>query len=183
MWSRMTSIGTSRGGMRVEQSSQVIRVSRATVPLLVVAIVLTACGPADSAERRAVAEAAARQFLAAVSTDSPDRGWSLIDEVNQEQWQSKADYLATAADADWATFEVISVATQRCEEGYACRVCIDVAVPGDIPVFLLSEDNRSLDGLVLLEKPQDCGDAILLVLLEPIPGMLDGVAMAPHSGE
>lgn len=157
--------------------------SRATAAVLVLLIVLTACRSGDSAERRAVAEAAARHYLTAVSTDSSDRGWLLIDEVNQDQWQSKEEYLATAAHADWANFDVLSATTQRCEEGYACRVCIDVAVPSGIPAFLLSQDNRSLDGLVMLEEPQECGDATLLVLLEPIPGTLDGVAMAPHPRE
>ena len=144
--------------------------------------VLAGCAGSDSPDRRAAAATAARQYFEAVTSDDGDRGWSLLGDVNQAQWGSAEEYRDVVELASWEGFDVQVTETLRCEEGYACRVCIDLADPDHVPSFLLSTDNKVFDGIVLTpDEPLPCGEGELVVVLDPFTGRLDAIGVGPKA--
>lgn len=144
---------------------------------LVLLGLVTGCVASDTAGRRAAAADGARAYFDALANSS-DLGWSLIDQ--NMGWSDIDAYRTAAQSSEWDTFEVTVVESTRCDEGYACRVCLDVAQPDDVPDFLLSSDGRAFDGIILLDDPLPCGNAILGAGLHPLLGSFEGVWVGPQ---
>ena len=150
-----------------------------SVVLLLVVLLAGCVAGSDSDDRRAVARTAARQYFEAVTSDAGDFGWSLLDDASQSQWADLETYARAVESADWGGFEVRVSETIRCDEGYACRVCLDVTDPDAIPDVVRSSDNRAYDGIIIVNEPRECGEGVIAVTLDPFTGMLDGVGVGP----
>jgi len=155
-------------------------VSRVLIRLVVGVViisVLAACGASDTADRRAAAAAAARQYFEALSTNDSDLGWSLIDDTMG--WSDFAAYQSAVESADLDGFQVTVTETIRCDEGYACRVCLELPDPQVTPDLLRSNDGRAFDGIIMFDEALPCGNAMIGVGLDPFTGSPDGVWIGP----
>lgn len=148
-----------------------------TVAGLAITAMLAACGASDTPDRRAAALVAARQYFEALASDDSDLGWSLIDRTMG--WTDFDAYQVAVGSAELGDFEVTATETMRCDEGYACRVCLELTRPEATPEFLRSGDGRSFDGIIIFDEALPCGNAMIGVGLDPFTGSLDGVWIGP----
>lgn len=146
------------------------------VAMLVMAVVV-GCSMSDTAERRAVAASAVREYLAALSNGAGDLGWSYIDD--EMGWAGHDAYRAAMQGLGDAVDGIEVTEAYRCDEGYACRVCLRVEDLNQVPDELRSSDGRAFDGIIALADPLPCGNAIIGVGLDPSSGHLDGIWIGP----
>jgi len=140
---------------------------------LAITAILAACGASDTPERRATALNAVQRYFEVLASNDSDRGWSFLDRTMH--WTDFDAYERAVESAELGDFEVTATETLRCDEGYACRVCLKLARPGVTPEFLGSADGRSFDGIIVFDDPLPCGNAMIGVGLDPLTGSLDGV--------
>ncbi len=121
----------------------------------------------------------ARRYFEALASDEGDYGWSLIDRTGGWTDYDAYEKAVRSVSAQLDGFDVAATETIRCDEGYACRVCLELADPDATPEFLRSSDGKALDGIIVFDDPLPCGNAMIFVGLDPWTGGLDGIGIVP----
>lgn len=99
----------------------------------------------------------ASEYLAALTGETADRGWSLILPDSRRAYADAEQYVELAAEADWSRFEWQLVGDGSCEDcGVYCvvRLQIDDA-PGSIPPFRLDPPGSREDDLFMTFRLDD----------------------------
>lgn len=94
-------------------------------------------------------------------------------------WTDFEAYQSAVESAELDGVEVTVTETIRCDEGYACRVCLELADPQVTPSFLRSDDGRTFDGIIMFGEALPCGNAMTGVGLDPFTGNSDVVWIGP----
>jgi hypothetical protein len=108
-------------------------------------------------------------YLVAVSTDSADRGWSLLHPMAQEIYGPYERYVETAAAIDWSGFRWRQLDTEGsvfCDDGVICR--IDLEIEGDrdaIPPFLIEPEWDDEVGVAGVLQVSEQGTQVRIVVL------------------
>lgn len=109
------------------------------IAAVVSAIAITGCA-LSAGGNVATARRLAGEYLAALTGEAPDHGWSLILPDSRRAYSSMEEYVALAEQADWSefSFRMVNVG-DYCEDGgvyCVVRLQIDGATE-TIPAFLL----------------------------------------------
>lgn len=140
--------------------------------LVLVAAIATGCigGGRGSVER---ARQMASEYLAALTGDAADRGWSLILPDSRRAYADAEQYGELATEADWSRFNWQLVGDGSCEDGgvyCVVRLQIDDA-PGSIPAFLQDPPGSREDDLFMTFRLDDDdatpGNAEITVYFDP----------------
>jgi hypothetical protein len=140
---------------------------KACVLLLVAAMVVAACVTTDARvqEARGIADG----YLTAVSTDTPDRGWSLLHPMAQAVYGPYERYVATAAAIDWSGFRWRQLGREgsaRCDDGVICAIELEVegGLAG-IPRFLIEPEWDDEIGVAGVLQVSEQGTQVRIVVL------------------
>jgi hypothetical protein len=107
-------------------------------------------------------------YLTAVSTDTPDRGWSLLHPMAQEIYGPYERYVATAAAIDWSSFRWRQVNPDRgfCDDGVICIIELEVEGGLDhIPQFLIEPEWDEEEGVAGVLQVSEHGTQVRIVVL------------------
>jgi hypothetical protein len=135
--------------------------------LATAATLLTACGipPTRVEDARGIAE----RYLTAVSTDTPDRGWSLLHPMAQAIYGPYERYVGTAAAIDWSGFrwrQVNREGSARCDDGVICAIELEVEGGGaSIPPFLIEPEWDEELGVAGVLQVSEQGTQVRIVVL------------------
>jgi hypothetical protein len=128
-------------------------------------LALAGCAP-DNPSRRSEAVDLAERYLRALIGGEADRGWSLLHQSAQDEWESQEEYVAAAADADWSRFEFTVLEAAYCDDGVFCPVALDIPNGRDsVPEPFRSPDDRNTSGILFRLYEGVPGNAELWVVL------------------
>ena len=131
----------------------------------IAATIMTSCQ--SPATRLEDAKGIAQRYLTAVSTDTPDRGWSLLHPMAQEVYGPSERYVATAAAIDWSDFRWRQVALEPgevCDDGVICMIELEIEGGiGAIPQFLIEPEWDAENGVAGVLQVQ--GTEVRIVVL------------------
>lgn len=145
---------------------------------LVICLALLVGCASDTAARRQEAVDPAKRYIDAVRGGEADRGWSLLHPSAQDAWDSEADYVTVAENADWSTFTAVGVEALYCDDGVICPVVLDVeSGEGSVPGFLHAPEKRASAGIYFRSVDGFPGNAEIIVVL-PSRGGPGGVTLA-----
>lgn len=136
--------------------------------LLPAAVALVACCGIP-VTRVQDARGIAQGYLIAVSTDTPDRGWSLLHPMAQEIYGPYERYVETAAAIDWSGFrwrQVNREGSARCDDGVICGIELEVEGGGaNIPRFLIEPEWDEELGVAGVLQLSEHGTQVRIVVL------------------
>jgi len=111
----------------------------------------------------------AENYLVAVSTDTPDRGWSLLHPMAQEIYGPRERYVETAAAIDWSGFRWRQVGREGsafCDDGVICEIELEVEGGRDaIPGFLIEPEWDDELGVAGVLQVSEQGTQVRIVVL------------------
>jgi hypothetical protein len=158
--------------------------TRAGVAMLIAAGVLACAGPETYEARVREARGIAQAYLQAVSTDTEDRGWSLLHPMAQEVYGPYERYVETAEAIEWSGFrwrQQPGEASASCDDLVICEIRLEIdGGVGNIPPFLIEpprdvEEGRA--GIIQVQEVDDIGTLIeIVVLFDRLPFGPSGVA-------
>jgi hypothetical protein len=129
------------------------------VLLLPALVALVACG-GTPVTRVLEARGIADGYLTAVSTDTPDRGWSLLHPMAQEIYGPYERYVATASAIDWSGFrwrQGGGADSAVCDDGVICTIELEIEGGlGGIPQFLIEpewDEENGVAGVLQVSRP------------------------------
>jgi hypothetical protein len=135
--------------------------------LAVVAGLVACCGIPET--RVQDARGIAERYLIAVSTDTPDRGWSHLHPMAQQIYGPYERYVATAAAIDWSGFRWRQVGREGsafCDDGVICEIELQVEGGRDaIPPFLIEPEWDAEEGAAGVLQVSDQGTQVRIVVL------------------
>jgi hypothetical protein len=136
--------------------------------LLVAAVALVACS-GTPVTRVEDARGIAQRYLIAVSTDTPDRGWSLLHPMAQEVYGPYERYVATAAAIDWSGFHWRQVGLEGgavCDDGVICIIELEIeGGAASIPRFLIEPEWDEESGVAGVLQAEGQGTVVEIVVL------------------
>jgi hypothetical protein len=136
--------------------------------LTVIAATVVSCG-GTPLTRVADARGIAQGYLIAVSTDTPDRGWSLLQPMAQEIYGPYERYVATAAAIDWSGFrwrQLDREGSAACDDGVICVIELEIeGGAASIPPFLIEPEWDDENGVAGVLQVSDQGTQIRIVVL------------------
>lgn len=142
---------------------------RTALPLavLLAALLATSCVTTDARIREA--RGIADGYLTAVSTHTPDRGWSLLHPMAQETYGPYERYGATAAAIDWSSFRWRQVNLERsaiCDDGVICIIELEMeGGAASIPRFLIEPEWDEEEGVAGVLQVSEQGSQVRIVVL------------------
>ena len=132
---------------------------RGALLLTVIAATVVACS-GTPLTRVPDARGIAERYLIAVSTDTPDRGWSLLHSMAQEIYGPYERYVATAAAIDWSDFrwrQAGGEGSAVCDDGVICTIELDIEGGHErIPQFLVEpewDEENGVAGVLQVSRP------------------------------
>jgi hypothetical protein len=136
--------------------------------LLLAAVALVACCGIP-VTRVQDARGIAQGYLIAVSTETPDRGWSLLHPMAQEIYGPYDRYVETAAAIDWSGFRWRQLDLERsaiCDDGVICTIELEVEGGRDaIPGFLIEPEWDDELGVAGVLQVSEQGTQVRIVVL------------------
>jgi hypothetical protein len=159
-----------------------VKRKRAEIAIAGILAVATAmsCDSSDARPGRHLAESIAEAYFAALTSGQPDFGWSLLHPHSYPSWTGYEVYEETVRE-NLGDLTVDVTTNTYCHDGVVCEVCLHV--PGGIdsvPEFMRATDNKGLDGILFVKEPLDCGNAIIGVVVGPLPWDAKGVSLLNH---